>query len=116
MRGTLSDLPIEVRISPRARRISLHIDASEGVVELISLGKEGKAWTPDVRVWNIARTAAEIGGQSRQLPTRFINPQGSVYPDSPLVARYEFDWDRGGSTAHTPGRCANRLARSVKSG
>ncbi|MEO0813988.1 MAG: LamG-like jellyroll fold domain-containing protein, partial [Myxococcota bacterium] len=54
----------------------------------------------DVRIWDTNRSASQIGGQSRQLPTRFINPQGVVFADSPLVARYEFDWDRDGNTAY----------------
>ncbi len=54
----------------------------------------------DVRIWDTNRSLAQISGQARQLPTRYINVRAEGFPDSPLVARYEFDWDNVGASAY----------------
>ncbi len=47
----------------------------------------------DVRVWNVARPAAEVARDAGTLPP-------TSYADTRLVARYSFDFDRTASPAH----------------
>ena len=124
MRGALSDLPIEVRISPRARRISLHIDAAEGVVELIlprrARLEAGYAFAESKRRWIEARLAA--------MPPRTPFEPGAEVPVLGVVHRIRHlgEGARGtvsiagdeilvaGGAEHTPRRVRDYLIAMAK--
>lgn len=53
----------------------------------------GLTYLDDVRLWNVARTAADLARDAGSLPP-------TAFADTRLIARYAFDFDRAGTPAY----------------